>query len=77
MLPSTQLANVMSSIWQHILTSECHIQATGVKYIKDLCTVALGFELRYQFYSLVKYMFLRQISYIQQMVERLKRFNDC
>ena len=35
-LPSTQLVNVMSLIWQHVSTSEGHLQASSIKYIKGI-----------------------------------------
>jgi hypothetical protein len=33
-MPSTQLLFVISLIWQHVLTSEGHLQANGIKYVK-------------------------------------------
>ena len=35
-LPSTQLQSVMSSIWQHVSTSQGYLQASSIKYIKGI-----------------------------------------
>jgi hypothetical protein len=35
-LPSTQLVSVISLIWQHVSTSEGHLQASNTKYIKGI-----------------------------------------
>jgi hypothetical protein len=34
--PSTQLITVISLIWQHVSTSEGHLQASSKKYIKGI-----------------------------------------
>jgi hypothetical protein len=33
-MPSTQLAYVASLMWQHVSTSQGHLEAGGKKYIK-------------------------------------------
>lgn len=33
-LPSTQTADVITSLWQHVSTSNDHLQANGIKLMK-------------------------------------------
>jgi hypothetical protein len=35
--PSTQIVNVLPLIWQHVSTSESHLQASSTKYTKEFC----------------------------------------
>ena len=35
-MPSTQLVSVMSVIWQHVSTSEGHLQASSINNIKGI-----------------------------------------
>jgi hypothetical protein len=76
-LPSKQLLSVIPLIWQYVSTSEGPLQASSIKYIKELCTIVLSFELKSQFYSFRKYILPCQISYVQEKVKSLKWLNDC
>ena len=42
-MPSTQLVYVTSLMWKQVLPSKGHLQAGGIKYIKEMYTTIIMF----------------------------------
>jgi len=42
-LPLTQLVHFISLNWQHISTSDCHLQACSIKYINGTAYICMKF----------------------------------
>ena len=38
-MPSAQLLHVISLMWQVVSTSKCHLQAGGIKYLKEVYAI--------------------------------------
>jgi len=38
-----QLVSFLSLIWQHVMTSEGHLQAYSIKYIKGIARICMKF----------------------------------
>jgi hypothetical protein len=43
-MPSTQIASIISLIWQHISTSKCHGQPSSTKYLKTILNIIKDFS---------------------------------
>ena len=41
--PLTQIVDVLPLIWQHVSTSEGHLQVSSMKYTKELCINCIKF----------------------------------